>query len=82
MLQRAWKHPTVTNLEPSEIRVIAGSPTEEELAAVVAVLEAMALELEGTRAKKAEKAASAWRLSQRPIRTPVLPGLSRWRTFS
>ncbi len=72
----------MTSFEPSEIRVVAGSPTEEELAAVVAVLEVMALEFEGTRAKKAVKAASAWRLSQRPIRVPVLPGLSRWRTFS
>ena len=64
-----------------EIRVGRGNPTPDELAAVVSVLEAMAAELEGTRAKAAEKAASAWRLSQRPIRTPILPGITRWRSF-
>ena len=65
-----------------EVRVVRGNPTSDELAAVVSVLEAMAAELEGTRVLAAEKAASAWRLSQRPIRTPILPGITRWRSFS
>ncbi|MEO7349574.1 MAG: acyl-CoA carboxylase subunit epsilon [Terrimesophilobacter sp.] len=65
-----------------EIRVVRGDPTPEELAAVVSVLESMAAELEGTRARAEEKSASAWTQSQRPIRTPILPGLSRWRSFS
>lgn len=65
-----------------EIRVVRGNPTPDELAAVVSVLEAMAAELEGTRAKVAEKSASAWTSSQRPIRTPILPGVTRWRSFS
>lgn len=68
-------------IDPAEVRVVAGNPTEEELAAVIAVLEGLALELEGTRAKATEKAASAWRLSQRPIRQPIIPGFTRWRTF-
>ena len=65
-----------------DIRVIRGNPTPTELAAVVSVLESMAAELEGTRARAADKSASAWRLSERPIRTPILPGLTRWRSFS
>jgi hypothetical protein len=67
---------------PDEIRVVAGDPTPEELAAVVAVLEGMAEELEGTRADAAAGAASAWAQSQRPIRTPIVPGVTRWRGFS
>jgi hypothetical protein len=67
---------------PDEIRVVAGDPTPEELAAVVAVLEGMAEELEGTRADAAARAASAWAQSQRPIRTPIVPGVTRWRGFS
>ncbi|MBX3067262.1 MAG: acyl-CoA carboxylase subunit epsilon [Microbacteriaceae bacterium] len=66
----------------AQIQVVAGNPTAEELAAVVAVIEGMSAELEGTRAKLAEKAASAWRLSQRPIRFPILPGLTIWRSFN
>ena len=64
-----------------EIRVVRGNPTPDELAAVVSVLDAMAAELEGTRARAAEKSASAWTLSQRPIRTPIVPGLTHWRGF-
>lgn len=64
-----------------EIRVVRGNPTPDELAAVVSVLEAMAAELQGLQARSAEKAASAWVQSQRPIRTPILPGFTRWRSF-
>lgn len=65
-----------------EIRVVRGNPTPDELAAVVSVLEAMAAELEGTRARAGAKSSSAWVQSQRPIRTPILPGVTRWRSFS
>lgn len=65
-----------------EIRVVRGNPTADELAAVVSVLEAMSAEMEGTRAKAAEKSASAWVTNQRPIRTPILPGITHWRSFS
>ncbi len=64
------------------IRVVRGNPTHDELAAVVSVLEAMAAEREGTRARAEEKSASAWTQSQRPIRTPIVPGLTQWRSFS
>jgi hypothetical protein len=65
-----------------DIHVVSGNPTPDELAAIVAVLEGMAQEVEGRRARIAARAASAWRLSQRPIRTPILPGVTRWRSFS
>ncbi|MCC6270748.1 MAG: acyl-CoA carboxylase subunit epsilon [Microbacteriaceae bacterium] len=65
-----------------EIRVVRGNPTPDELAAVVSVLEAMSEEWEGTHAQAAEEPASAWASSQRPIRTPIVPGITRWRSFT
>ena len=65
--------------EDEEIRVVRGNPTPEELAAIVSVLEAMTAELEGNKASAEARAASAWRLSQRPIRTPIIHGVTRWR---
>lgn len=64
------------------IRVVRGNPTADELAAIVSVVAAMAVELEGTRARTASRTASAWTLSQRPIRTALVPGISRWRSFT
>ena len=64
-----------------DLRVVSGNPTPEELAAVVSVLQVMAAEFDGARAKVAQQE-SAWATSQRPIRTPLVPGHSRWRSFS
>lgn len=72
----------MTSALSSSVQIVSGNPTPEELAAVVAVLEGMTQELEGTSARAAARAASAWRLSQRPIRTPIVPGVTRWRSFS
>ena len=66
----------------TDIRIVSGNPTPDEWAAVVSVIEAMAAELEGTRARAVQKSSSAWTQSQRPIRTPIIPGLTRWRSFS
>jgi hypothetical protein len=68
--------------DEAEISVVRGNPTPDELAAVVSVLEAMTAEIEGSRARETARAASSWRLSQRPIRTPIIPGQTRWRDFS
>ncbi len=67
--------------DAEEIRVVRGNPTPDELAAVVSVIEAMTAEFEGTLARSHAHAASAWRLSQRPIRTPIVSGVTRWRSF-
>lgn len=66
----------------SDINVISGNPTPDELAAVVAVIEGMVQELEGPRARTAARGPSAWESSQRPIRTPIASGSTRWRSFS
>lgn len=63
------------------IRVVRGNPTPEELAAVVAVVQGMTEELEGTRRTATARAVSAWAAQQRPIRAPIVPGHTRWRSF-
>jgi hypothetical protein len=65
--------------EGPDIRLVRGNPTPEELAAVTAVLTAVAGELEGRQTPPVKR--SAWEHSQRPIRTPVVPGVTSWRTF-
>lgn len=64
-----------------ELRVVSGNPTPEELAAVISVLQAMSAELAGAH-ETTVKQESAWAASQRPIRTPIVPGHTRWRSFS
>ena len=64
-------------------RVVTGSPTPEELAAVTAVL--AALEAEAAAAPPAELAvgtASAWSRSQHGLRRPLVRGAGAWRSFS
>ena len=63
-----------------ELRVVSGNPTPEELAAVVSVIQVMAAELDNAHAKVSQQQ-TAWAASQRPIRTPLVPGYSRWRSF-
>lgn len=66
-----------------DLRITAGNPTDEELAAVTAVL-AAAVE-QGASAGATEAvvpAPSAWERSGRAIRRPVAVGTGRWRGFS
>ncbi|WP_168626408.1 acyl-CoA carboxylase subunit epsilon [Cryobacterium sp. BB307] len=65
--------------EGPDIRLVRGNPTPEELAAVTAVLTAIAGELEGRQAPPVKR--SPWENSQRPIRTPIVRGITSWRTF-
>ena len=69
-------------METDDIHVVSGNPTPEELAAVIAVLEGVVAEqLEGTRRRRRAAHPDAWAANQRPVRTPISPGLTRWRTF-
>jgi hypothetical protein len=66
-----------------DVRITAGNPSEEEIAAVTAVLAALA---EQRRAFAADEAVvpptSAWERSRRCIRRPIDVGPGRWRGFS
>jgi hypothetical protein len=62
------------------IRVLGGAPTEEELAAVTAVIAALAARPAVERPVR--RAPDAWQRSQRAVRGTLVPGPGRWRGFS
>jgi Acyl-CoA carboxylase epsilon subunit len=67
----------------SDVRVIAGNPSEEEIAAVTAVLAALAEQRAATVAEEAViPPPSAWERSRRGVRRPIEVGRGRWRQFS
>ncbi len=66
----------------ASIRVIAGNPDVEELAAVTAVLTAALEELAAESGARAQPGPSAWERSQHTLRAPVHPGYGVWRSFS
>jgi hypothetical protein len=70
-------HPEVT----TNLRIIAGSPTPEELAAVTAVL-AKALEEAAVDQQQPAVIRSAWDRSRAALRGPLTPGPGAWRAFS
>jgi hypothetical protein len=66
---------------PLELRFVAGSPSDEEIAAVAAVLGAAIEELsarggDGSGSRRAS--GSAWSRSQRDLRVTLRPGPGRW----
>ena len=61
------------------LRVLGGSPTPEELAAVVAVLQAAAADAEARgHARLDEEPRSAWDASARGLRSPLVRGSGAW----
>lgn len=62
-----------------DIRVTGGNPSDEEVAAVTAVLAAALDELAGEHRRSAGGGMTAWQSSQRPIREPLRFGA--WRNF-
>jgi hypothetical protein len=62
-----------------DIRVIGGSPSDEEIAAVTAVLSATLEELANDHGRRQRLTPTAWERSQRSVRTPLVPGA--WKTF-
>lgn len=64
------------------VRVLRGSPTPEEIAAVTSVLSAAVVE-EASRAEAVtSERPSAWERSTRVMRTPLTSGPGQWRNFS
>ena len=66
-------------VDPSVIRITGGHPSDEEIAALTAVLSAALDELAGDDRRRQRLAPSAWERSQRAVRTPLIPGT--WQTF-
>ena len=72
----------MTSPEPAvDIRIIGGTPTPAEIAAVTAVLEATLAQL-ADEATRRDVGPTAWQRSQRQLRAPVHPGAGVWRSFS
>lgn len=66
---------------PLEMAVLRGTPTAEELAAVMAVLsEAYATEVEEA-VVDTRPATTAWARSQRTLREPLARGVGAWERF-
>jgi hypothetical protein len=62
-----------------DIRITGGSASDEEIAAVTAVLSAALEELAGDHRRRQRLTPSAWERSQRAVRTPLAP--DSWKTF-
>jgi hypothetical protein len=62
-----------------DIRITGGNASDEEIAAVTAVLAAALEELAGDHRRRQRLTPSAWERSQRAVRTPLSPGA--WKTF-
>ena len=61
------------------IKITGGRPSDEEIAALTAVLTEALDELAGDDRRRQRLAPSAWERSQRAVRTPLTPGT--WQTF-
>jgi hypothetical protein len=65
--------------ESYDIRVTGGRPTDDEIAALTAVLSVALDALAGDHRRRQRLAPTAWERSQRAVRTPLVPGT--WKTF-
>ncbi len=60
------------------IKVVAGSPTAAELAAVIAILEARHAEVTSAK-KQVKKPASSWNRNVGNLRSDLSPGFGQWQ---
>ena len=65
-----------------QLTVVGGNPTNDELAAVSAVIARSLEELAADIAENSAPGVSAWQRSQRPIRQTIVGGATSWRGFS
>jgi hypothetical protein len=61
--------------------VVSGAPTPPELAAIVAVIEAQAREIEADALPARPAHRTAWDRSRASLRRPLSPGTGSWRGF-
>jgi len=73
--------PAASGEEPLRIDVVRGTPTEDELAALIAVVTEEYSCQEATATASDRPARSAWELSARGLRTPLRRELG-WRGFA
>ena len=61
------------------LKVISGNPSPEELAAVVAILEAAYAQQVSEGKKRVKKPASSWNRNTSIFRNDLTPGFGQWR---
>ncbi|BDS50832.1 acyl-CoA carboxylase subunit epsilon [Rhodoluna lacicola] len=61
------------------IQVVSGAPSPEELATVIAVLEAAHAEEEATATGYERPLKSSWSRNVAQLRHPIVPGPGQWR---
>jgi hypothetical protein len=66
----------------TDLAVISGSPSAEDMAAITAVLAGVLDELAAEQGRRELAAPSAWARSQRALRSSLRPGDGAWRSFS
>lgn len=64
------------------LQVVGGSPTPEELAAVIAVLEAAKAEEEANAVGFERPLKSNWFRNSSMLRSQIIPGAGQWRAYS
>ncbi|WP_307859107.1 acyl-CoA carboxylase subunit epsilon [Desertivibrio insolitus] len=68
-------------LDAASIEVVAGSPTEEEMAAVTAVVQALAEEHDALQRRESGPARNGWERSRRALRGTPSSSDTVWRGF-
>jgi len=61
------------------VKVVAGNPSPEELAAVIAILEAAHTEQVSSTKRVVKKPSSSWNRNSSQLRGNLLPGFGQWR---
>jgi hypothetical protein len=70
------------NTVETDLAIIGGSPDDEDMAALTAVLGEVLDELAAEQGRLEHALPSAWSRSQRPIRLPLTSGVGAWRSFN
>lgn len=71
----------MSGIEPEKlVQVVAGSPTDEELAALGAIIVAVRRARPEPHAPLTGTLAGGWRSYWHTVRNPVLPGREAWRS--
>jgi hypothetical protein len=73
---------TATPPPEQGIRVMSQGLSAEEIAAVTAVIEANVEDELAALHDEVTIGPSAWEKTQRPLRSPLHPGVHEWRSFS
>jgi hypothetical protein len=81
--EETTRDPSALPPAATDVRIVSGNPSDEEIAAVTAVLAALAEQRASAVAEEAVvPPPSAWERSRRGIRKPIEVGQGRWRGFT